>query len=557
MIILLDSFQGDVFQEIINDSSYYEDIFKGFTYFRNALGGYPYTSASVPLILSGRFYENSVPIRGFVENVLSSESVPVILKDKGYRVDLITHGKHIIADKNVASTHVEMKQLVEKNVKLREAAFIFDVTLFRYLPHFAKRYVFNNQSWFFVNMGLSKAFGEFPAGDHRDSIEFARKMTRRAHVGSDRGTFKYFHFMTSHLPIRADERLKYVELEPTRKNYIRQAKGSLELVKMLFGALKRIGVYENTMIVVLADTGADFEVNTEVAGYTGSSNYRFPEIDKIKGRALPIFLVKPFKSTGKLNVSDAPVSLADVAKTIMVGLDMESEIPGTSVFEIKDTDNRPRRFLDHTWGWSRVGKSYLPPMNEYIVSGFSWLDESWHLTNRVFAPEGVLSAPAQSLKSGLIIEFGENGNRLPYQGRGWSFAEGEYTWTDRKTASLIIPIEKPESDVRLTAKFSPFIVPGRLQGQKVDVIVNGRNVGHWTIPDQGANIENYPQSDRLEERTILIPKRFLKDSSMMITFSLPYAISPRNLGIGKDSRTLGLAMRSIVLAESEPAQKME
>ena len=179
------------------------------------------------------------------------------------------------------------------------------------------------------------------------------------------------------------------------------------------------------------------------------------------------------------------------------------------------------------------------------------------MTNRVFTPEGVLSAPAQSFQSGLIIEFGENGNYLPYQGRGWSFAEGEYTWTDRKTASLIIPIEEPESDVRLTAKFSPFIVPGILERQKVDIFVNGKNIDGWTVPDQGTDLKYYVGSGRIEERTIVIPNDSLKGSPLMITFSLPYAISPRNLGIGKDSRTLGLAMRSIILTESQPAPKAE
>jgi len=62
MILVLDTFQGDIFQEIIKENPEYKDLFDGFTYYRNALGGFPTTYGSVALILTGRYYENSVPI---------------------------------------------------------------------------------------------------------------------------------------------------------------------------------------------------------------------------------------------------------------------------------------------------------------------------------------------------------------------------------------------------------------------------------------------------------------------------------------------------------------
>jgi hypothetical protein len=43
LIIVLDGFQGDVFQEIIDESPQYRKRFDGFTYYRDALGGYPVT----------------------------------------------------------------------------------------------------------------------------------------------------------------------------------------------------------------------------------------------------------------------------------------------------------------------------------------------------------------------------------------------------------------------------------------------------------------------------------------------------------------------------------
>jgi len=61
LILLLDGFQGDVFQEIIDEDDHFHKMFKGFTYYRNNLGGYPSTYPSIPLILTGLYYDNSIP----------------------------------------------------------------------------------------------------------------------------------------------------------------------------------------------------------------------------------------------------------------------------------------------------------------------------------------------------------------------------------------------------------------------------------------------------------------------------------------------------------------
>lgn len=41
IILVLDSFQSDFFQEIINENKRYKNIFDGFIYFRNSTGGFP------------------------------------------------------------------------------------------------------------------------------------------------------------------------------------------------------------------------------------------------------------------------------------------------------------------------------------------------------------------------------------------------------------------------------------------------------------------------------------------------------------------------------------
>jgi hypothetical protein len=346
VILVLDSFQGDVFHGIINDDRHYEDMFDGFTYYRNSLSGFSHTPANVLLILTGQYYDNLVPFKSFLKAAFSPNSAPKVLKDNGYQVDLVcTSGfgieKILHADRTIATSQVGIRNVLGQNVELKEAAFVFDLTLFRYLPHFLKKYIYNKQSWVFSNIASGDFFGEFPAGPYRDDIDFIRAIERQAQSNSEKPTL--------------------------------------------------LGIYEKTMILVLSDHGFGIEVEEDQYGENGLAQSAIK--DSTKGRALSLFLVKPFNSAGALKISDAPVSLGDVAKTIVTELALEAEIPGVSVFDANTSDIRERRYLFHTWetgGWSWI---YLPPMSEYLVSGRSWLDESWHPTNKLYEEGEVKDIP--------------------------------------------------------------------------------------------------------------------------------------------------------------------
>jgi hypothetical protein len=83
IIIILDTFQSKYFQEIIDENPEYRNMFDGFTYYRNNIGGFPTTYLSVMYILSGKLYDNSVPISQFIKNTSLHDSLPFILKKNG------------------------------------------------------------------------------------------------------------------------------------------------------------------------------------------------------------------------------------------------------------------------------------------------------------------------------------------------------------------------------------------------------------------------------------------------------------------------------------------
>jgi len=548
IILVLDMFQGDIFQEIINEDSQYRELFNGFTYYRNALGGYPFTDASVPLILSGRYYEHTSPMREFRREVFSSESVPKILKENGFQVDLIVNENRIYIDETIASNQLWFIGSAKPGVA--DVVSLLDITLFRYLPHFAKKYVYSDQSWLLGNSRLARALGAAPTGYHKSSIEFIRKMTRQAKFDSNRYVFKYIHLGISHLPIRVNERLEYVRLEYNRHNFKEQAKGALKLVNILLEKLRSAGAYDNTMIFVISDHGCKFKVAVDESGYAESGKNISGKMEKVKAKALCLFLVKPFMSRGDLKVSDAPVSLGDIAKTIVCELDLAAAVPGSSIFKVDESDIRDRRFFFHAYDREQAF-SYFSPMEEYVVSGFSWLNESWSQTFKKYTSEGVKDSSGRYYEYGADIKFGKKGDYRIYEKTGWDLPGRGFTWTNGTSASLVIPIRKTEMDVELRAIFSPFIAPGKLDRQRVNVFVNGNRVAAWEAKRTGIIQNKFKRKDASQTKTVIIPKKMLADDKMVLTFELPDAASPTELGVGNDARTLGICMFSLTLTESK------
>jgi hypothetical protein len=103
---------------------------------------------------------------------------------------------------------------------------------------------------------------------------------------------------------------------------------------------------------------------------------------------LPLVLVKPIAATGAMKVSDAPVSLGDIPRTITSALGMKTAFPGESMLDPRLPPSRLRRVLKYNPDRLRLTNRYFPPLTEYVVSGFSWFDESWRPTGRVFLEGG-------------------------------------------------------------------------------------------------------------------------------------------------------------------------
>ncbi|MGE5341670.1 MAG: sulfatase-like hydrolase/transferase [Candidatus Omnitrophota bacterium] len=403
IIMIVDGFQSDLFQEITDEEPHYKKAFDGFTYYRNALAGFPLTLPSVPFILTGQRYDNSVPFADFIDRVyFTSSSLPWVLKENGYRVDILMDcGRCYAKDKRLISN------LKEGRVPLStsQAGYLFDLTLFKHMPHFLKRVVYNNQNWRFLRYvhylkpeartGTPLLQGQInpvtgtrfsaPALEGLFDVRFAAGMLNGARVETAQNVFKFYHLKGIHAPFRMNERLEYEEMGKNRRNWKRLGKGAIAIVEIFLNELKRLNVYDHSLIVIVGDHGHSAgEFGIHVPPGLGNGPGHSPQGHRgrrvspgVVESGIPLILVKPFHRTGALTVSDSPVSLSDIPRTVFEAVGITGDFIGEAMDRVAPNEERVRRFSFFTWDAGRSVGPYLPPMKDYTVTGHSWFTESW------------------------------------------------------------------------------------------------------------------------------------------------------------------------------------
>ena len=131
---------------------------------------------------------------------------------------------------------------------------------------------------------------------------------------------------------------------------------------------------------------------------------------------------------------------------------------------------------------------------------------------------------------GSKIDFGIGNNYENYSYFGFSSPEQGFTWTERFLSSLSLPVNAPGEDLTLRAEI--FL----LSTQEVNIYINKEYLGKWYVNNTGTY-------------NLTIPKE-LVNNYINLTFELPNATSPKNLGINDDERLLGIAFRSLVISNN-------
>ena len=528
IILVLDTFDTIIFSEIIKASPSMENRFDGFTYYPNIVGGFAYTSLSVPLILTGQYYDDLGPFSEYVNTAFHGDSLPNVLKQHGFRTEFytgwdgFTHAS-VCADPLIWDNITPGKISTEKTVA--DLQLLYKSAILRALPYLYKGPAYDCFSWTQIrdrDDNVLPIFKESPdnhfqsvlqlfknqwnvtntAQNHSlDRDDFVKDLTAKASATQTLPTFKYYHLVGLHPPLV----LGNMCVKNTDDSARQVAQILMDnLVQPFLEHLKKLNIYDNSMIFIIGDHGRTPDVHLPEAYLEAGCRGRFVQRNALMGRALPLFLFKPFQSHGPLKTSMAPGTQADIAPTVYEALNLSGKTDGISLFQLQDNTQRERRFLS-TPG-VHIGDP-IPKRTEYRINGFSWLDSSWHETGYVYAEGKRTSVNTQKYSPGTVLHFGNDGNVLPYLSAGWNLEDDnpEGTPIQGSCAKIRLPIEVQSENCKLI--FQLICPPGAKDHSPcpIHVFVNEKELAAWNITRSG-------------DYTIMIPRELIVNQELNCCF---------------------------------------
>jgi len=497
VVFVLDAFDQEYLEEILSRKPDILNPWEGFTYYTNATCAYPTTKGSLPFMLTGQYYKNEQPYNDYLKSAFHNTDFYESLCEAGYEINLYTDDRFVPDD---------IKHTLLGNGKTGETAVsshfgleksILQFTACRYFPHVLKRFV-----WFYsgaFDEYKDVADGALPYSINNISF-YSGLITQKLQTLSGTNIYSLIHLEGVHPPYTLNADITLAEDETATS--ITQGIACLNIISEYISQLKKLGVYDNTMIIITADHG-----NTAGMGQW------------------PIFLAKNFDRRGALNSSTAPISHENLIPTIMemCGLNDGGKY-GVPVDEISESDTEERKYYYYAWdnSWNI---DYLPDISEYMVDSQKKITQ----TGTVFTSQGIETILAYEYQIGEYIVFTDDNDGRRYFKKGISSIETDFTWSLNKEGTMVLNLGSVSGDLLGEFQFKGIYAPP----QKLVV-----RCGDLVLFDAEICSEEIPIH-------FLIPKDCIVDGKLVLDLEYPNAVSPYDHEGATDTRELAFRFYKI------------
>ncbi len=357
VIVMLDAIDEECFWQVWEQHPEYAEEMRDFTFYNNAMSGYAYTDHSLPLIISGEWYENKEPFSDYQIRIFKDSPFFNRLKEQGYTLSYYEDeykfevGVMDGAFNNLAYTQSSLWDAPLFNKR------IIKMVGMKYAP-----YLLKPKCWFNVDMLNNQEMT--PKDEELFSWKnkaFYDDVKEDDITYVDGKRFKLIHLMGAHVPFYYDKDVNEID----NANYYTCIESSMTVTMAYLDKLREAGVYDNSVIIVLSDHGYNIEGD---AVDTPQRN------ENETGRQHPILFIKGLNENHDFQVSGAPISYADLVSAYYQLMD---GVASDDCFEYKEGDQRERRYLLYKY----LGEDH---MVEYVQTGYAGDESTLIPTGRVF-----------------------------------------------------------------------------------------------------------------------------------------------------------------------------
>ena len=345
IVFILDTFDGNIMQAVLEENPDSLDGFDGFTYFPNATSMYSRTYPSITYLLTEQKCYFDEEVAEWVNTAYRESGSFNALTDNQVNIGLYTYPIYIgeTAKEAMINWKWERQELDQRKILKYMAKMI----LYRDMP-----YVVKNQFKYTaeeINNSAILQKNQTEGFKLSDDEWFNTQVENNGLViGEEKRSFRFYHLASCH--VNLSEPVPYAER-------------SLEIVRNYCDEMKKNGIYKDATIIIVADHG----------GSGGGKTLDLPQ-----RTAVPLLLVKPKGSEGTgLAISEAPVSQAEIMPQILKGFSLDYEKYGRTAFEIKSDEERERLYYYSALYSDEEGEVEL---REYSVTGDARDPQSYRFT---------------------------------------------------------------------------------------------------------------------------------------------------------------------------------
>jgi len=458
IVFLLDAFDAEVFEEIQRKDPKILNTFKDFTYYPDTTSSFGFTIYSLPEILTGRLFDpSSQKYPDFLNTAFENNKYYNVLKNNQYIIDLYTSGDFVSQSapiNNLITTKFVLdKEMVNKFSTLAK---------FRMAPHYLKRYYYKYDPNLQNSMIANKSIQMY----RLDDIQFYQDLKQGLKIAKNGNRFNFYHLEGMHYPWVVDENMKPLKTGEKGTAY-KAALGKLKIVNEFMGQMKKLHLYDNAAIAILADHGYNYAL----------------------GRR-PIFMIKqPNNHHERLTVSNRVTTVSDLLTIVCarfgVSTNSENYIKEVRNFYLEDKNGN---FI------------------KYAIQKGSHRQGAWNLIGRVEKYRG----GDRSYRIGDVIDFSLNGNSSRYKGKGWK-ENPNIRYSDiaafEADMNLHIVNGMEKEGCIFTIRAHPLLSMFNMPYKSLSLFANGIKVANWIF-----------EKDDFEKVSCKIPQKVLNNGQLNLLF---------------------------------------
>ncbi len=258
IILILDRFDQREFDKLLGNknSDYVTNTFENFTYYPDTLSLYQMTDYSLPQIVADSRYLCDEPFHDYIQTAFSDSYLIDKLNDLGYETNIYTT---ITLPDDPPEVDNWKRATFSPTSSSTLLSFIYRLIAFRYMPQQLK-----DLFWFYPddlnNIKEARLSDQSGRTSKKAAIPYEWFnssfndiiTSEQIKIADTPGSFHLYHLKGMHPMYKCDR-----QFNPTDYT-VSKEETELSLMDMLnnyFDALKEVGIYDNSSIIVMADHG--------------------------------------------------------------------------------------------------------------------------------------------------------------------------------------------------------------------------------------------------------------------------------------------------------------